>query len=503
MQHAHAATSRPRQEFAARVPSVFPLLTPSLPPPPPCLQCLTTKVKNTTRWTGLYAMVHANRLIGPQIRVALTGEVDGIPAQDPAAPAPRPAREDSSNLSDSDDGSDGDDQEEGNRAASKEHPLAHRCLPPEDWRNNDIYESLLDRPREVTLIHQEEREGFGEGLDLGVSFLVLTVMRDEARADRLELVSGAKGSEVWKEASAGSLSTMFKTFRKEFASQLTERFDLDGTPDRHVLLALAMNPSVNMTVDSPQLAGKGAMFELMDAEYTRALRRQAIRLRGSAMDAPTDAPTDAPCSPADAPSPGEPTAAAPVAAPAPGPNTLTTHTPKRRKGLLGAVVARQSTVEAANEEDSVTDREVKAEKDRFKLLREQVLEEGADHPCYEGGSLFNLRKFWAGQKSVLPLHFRAYVAEVAPKKAGAANVETVFSGAGKFMKEAESTGPKLLQRMTKLHYNWKYVFLRPTLAKVVAHYNSKFRASNSAVNSAAPAAAVPPAAAPNAAAPNA
>ena len=43
---------------------------------------------------------------------------------------------------------------------------------------------------------------------------------------------------------------------------------------------------------------------------------------------------------------------------------------------------------------------------------------------------------WASQKTLLPFHYNVYLAEVAPKKAAAANVETVFSGAGKFMQEA-------------------------------------------------------------------
>ena len=58
---------------------------------------------------------------------------------------------------------------------------------------------------------------------------------------------------------------------------------------------------------------------------------------------------------------------------------------------------------------------------------------------------------------------------------GVPGIETVFSGAGKFMQEAPSTGPELLQRMTKLHHNWKYPFLRPTNAIVVQRYKEKFK----------------------------
>ena len=128
--------------------------------------------------------------------------------------------------------------------------------------------------------------------------------------------------------------------------------------------------------------------------------------------------------------------------------------------------------------------------------------QGPDSKYYQGGDNFNLRMFWAEHKSSLPVHFSVYVAEVACKKAGASNVETVFSGAGKYMEEvhaqpaphptplptapaahlpacspsgqAESTGPQLLQRIVRLHYNWKYAFLRPTNKAVCERYKTKF-----------------------------
>ena len=55
----------------------------------------------------------------------------------------------------------------------------------------------------------------------------------------------------------GALS-MFKTFRKELAAELKTRFTLDSTPDSHILLALAMNPSINTTSSSPLLNGKNS-----------------------------------------------------------------------------------------------------------------------------------------------------------------------------------------------------------------------------------------------------
>ena len=108
--------------------------------------------------------------------------------------------------------------------------------------------------------------------------------------------------------------------------------------------------------------------------------------------------------------------------------------------------------------------------------------------------------FWADHKSVLPVHYGVYVAEVGCKKAAASNVESVFSGAGKFTEEATFTGAKLLSRMVKLHYDWKYPFLRPKVESVVKRYNLKF--GNVAPQDAEAEAASPGAASPGAPGPS-
>lgn len=100
--------------------------------------------------------------------------------------------------------------------------------------------------------------------------------------------------------------------------------------------------------------------------------------------------------------------------------------------------------------------------------------QGAADEYYCGGARFNLRKFWAENRFTLPLHYSVFLSEVGCKRAAAANVESVFSGAGKFTEEAKSVGPTLLQRMVKLHYNWKYAFLRPTIEEVCKRYKAKF-----------------------------
>ena len=94
-----------------------------------------------------------------------------------------------------------------------------------------------------------------------------------------------------------------------------------------------------------------------------------------------------------------------------------------------------------------------------------------------GAERFNLHTFWADHKVALPLHYSAYLAEVGCKKSASSIVESVFSGAGNFMEQGGTSGSTLLERMVKLHYNWKYEFVRPTLEEVVDRYHEKFKAN--------------------------
>jgi hypothetical protein len=64
------------------------------------------------------------------------------------------------------------------------------------------------------------------------------------------------------------------------------------------------------------------------------------------------------------------------------------------------------------------------------------------------------------------------------------------------MPQAKSAGPNILKRMVKLHYNWKYEFLRPSIEEIVKRYKLKFHSVHAAF-----AAAPTPAAAPAPAAP--
>ena len=76
--------------------------------------------------------------------------------------------------------------------------MAHRALTGDDIKYNDIFESLLDRPRELlSLLPQEESPTHGEGLDQGLAFVLVKALVEEATADRIELLSG-RGNELTK-----------------------------------------------------------------------------------------------------------------------------------------------------------------------------------------------------------------------------------------------------------------------------------------------------------------
>ena len=65
----------------------------------------------------------------------------------------------------------------------------------------------------------------------------------------------------------------------------------------------------------------------------------------------------------------------------------------------------------------------------------------------------------------------------------AANVESVFSGAGKFTLEAKATGAVYLRQIVKVHNNWKYPCLQPTEKAIIARYMLKYAKGISAAPS--------------------
>jgi hypothetical protein len=118
-------------------------------------QTLRTATKNVTRWTGLQQMTYRNRVLKESICIALTGDMQGECDEEEAD-----RRQDmlsSSGSESSEEVSDGDEQERANRIANNKYPLAHRCLTNEQFRHNDLFESVLDRAKEVTLLVQDAK----------------------------------------------------------------------------------------------------------------------------------------------------------------------------------------------------------------------------------------------------------------------------------------------------------------------------------------------------------
>jgi len=158
---------------------------------------------------------------------------------------------------------------------------------------------------------------------------------------------------------------MFQIFRKTFAAELTKRFKINTTPSLHVQLALQMNPSINVSVDGPLLISKSAFYETMHAWYCRALKRQVLAQSPPAPVLDTTAPAPAP-----APTPAATPTTTPIAA---APSAGQLHL-KKRRSLLGAVVAKQALdVVAQGEGNSLLDTKVSAEIERFEQIRLQIL----------------------------------------------------------------------------------------------------------------------------------
>jgi len=59
---------------------------------------------------------------------------------------------------------------------------------------------------------KDEKAGWGEGLIIGLAYMAIREMRDEALADCLEVVSGHGENQIWKEIPGGSLQRMFWIF---------------------------------------------------------------------------------------------------------------------------------------------------------------------------------------------------------------------------------------------------------------------------------------------------
>ena len=398
---------------------------------------------NATRWLGLSRQAKRNRELQPNIATALCGDTAGKEDE-------LEGDENNQDECDSD-----DDLIESNVRKDKDFPLRHRLLTNDEFNINRQWESVLESPAEVSALLQSH-----DGTRLEEAHMLVVTLGQSMEAPRLQVVTGRGVTESWEEMPATRLDAMFRDFRRIVAEEANTRFCLKGTPNSHILLALKMSPFIDASPDG--MFGKRATQELMDATYKTALRQRQIYMLSAAAPAPAPAPASAAspavatyaCSPAHAPS----TPAAASSSAAAG--------PKKRQKIGALAVTMHSSrkpVMQDNTADALAD----------EIAAYDKIASTVDHSKYileDDGGRYDLNQFWADHKKTLPIHYNVYLGDCGSKRASSASVETVYSGATKLSDEADCLGDDLLAAYVFLHYNWKFDFLRPTIAEIVAEY---------------------------------
>ena len=157
------------------------------------------------------------------------------------------------------------------------YPLAHRCIDQTEFNVVAQLQSVLQDPFESQIIWQKQH---GVGLSIGYRMAV-EAMHASAIAPKIELVSGEGDEKSWKTVAGCNVVTHLQKFRTLFAEQLDKRFQVTGCPDKHVLLALRMDPMLDTSSTGKIVEGKRAMLQLMEAEYIRALRYRYLHLQSN------------------------------------------------------------------------------------------------------------------------------------------------------------------------------------------------------------------------------
>ena len=126
-------------------------------------------------------------------------------------------------------------------------------------------------------------------------------------------------------------------------------------------------------------------------------------------------------------------------------------------GLVSAGAKGPGPVANAGEGDQVL-QAVMAEEVKFATISESIVR---DPSTFMERGIFSEGAFWAAHKHVLPIHDTLWVGEVGCCKVASANIETVFSGAGRISKKSRKLSPTLLSDYAFCHYNYKYDLAAP------------------------------------------
>ena len=209
------------------------------------------------------------------------------------------------------------------------------CLDTSEFKFAAQLQSVLQDPYEAQMLWQKQ-----EGVGLSLGYRMAITMHTAATAKTLEIVSGEGDTEEWKAANVNTLPKFLQVFRSIFAEQLDLRLKVKGCPDKHVLLALRMDPTVDTSPTGKIVNGKAAMLQLMDAEHLHVLRHRYFHMAKASAVAVEKQQTDL-----EESSPEKP-------------KEKTTKTPPKKKKKKNSLVARmqaqhQSPTPTAREPTSV------------------------------------------------------------------------------------------------------------------------------------------------------
>jgi len=248
-------------------------------------------------------------------------------------------------------------------------------------------------------------------------------------------------------------------------------------PDRHTLLSLKMNPSLDTSVTGALLTDKAALIELMENEYDRCLIAREKQLRAGAHQ--EDCVTEGEEKETST-LPAEPSSdtVEPCAAAETDQFALEPVSKRRRKTLNELTQQVQVAPPPRPPTAAVVPCALQQEKTLYQSLAQdpELLSKFKNPKTCE----FDLIRFWDVNKSVLPIHNLVFRGDVGPKKAASANVEFVFSAAGSLLADyhANNLSPTVLQQYMVVGGNWKFPWLRPTLDCITKAYKQAFKFSD-------------------------
>ncbi|KAK3246727.1 hypothetical protein CYMTET_43754 [Cymbomonas tetramitiformis] len=353
-------------------------------------------------------MLKRNRHLETDIKVALTGQSDGVCREElvesteeakesevESVLAKGTGEDDDSDSDSSVDLSHSDDEDlvQAGEDACKDYTLQHRCLGTDDWRSNNVLESLLEHPYKKSLELQAH-----EGVGLDKEHLLMLTLYGILVAKHVEIVKGANEDETYETVASASLAREMRDFRSLTAQEVKERF---LTPDSHTLLALRMNPTIDTSASGELMRNKKGRYEMMEGEYNRRLNARheylipKVAAAGRSGEVGQDSAAPAQASSEKDSMPGK----------------------KRRKTMieLSSKWKMSSAAVDMQEDDPVLESAIEREKSLFaEISRRRDLETKYVHartktkPAGE----FDLCAFWTDHEQVLPIHTAVFRGDV-------------------------------------------------------------------------------------------